>query len=553
MKNTTWQLYIAPIISVIFVIAVFSIGYFVHVRQEQTKELQQLLSKLELLEADLNAFAKDETYYTEIDTKNYQVFFASPIAQSHIDKNKIGNYARLLSTLKSYTHSAEIKKAALSIHQLIQIKEIQLKQIAFDLQKGWLAIYTLGILSCFFALSSSLLLLLRTKNEKKLIQLKNEKQEAFQLAHDSNEIRKSFLNKTAHEVKTYLNAITGLTENIALKNRDVELQADIKLLQQSNQGLKILIQNSIELGNLDAHSFKLELLPISLRNELTKTVASFKPSCQEKGISISIDFKEGIPDVVLGDVIRLNQVLYNLVELGLKDTELNEIELHIKSMKNTDTSSLLKFTLLMFETEGQKLNSKSKDFETIPLDDMNFLATQNIELTITKKLLGLMNSSLSLKVNPQWGSIYEFDLSFKLPDSSTQKKEKKQKVKTILIADDNRINRMVLVRYLECLKLVTDQAASGKEAIKFANEKNYDVILMDLNMPDIDGIEASKQILAQSKTKPPKIYAVSANSLEVMKVKTEGVEFTGFISKPVDREELINALKLNDLSNTSPE
>ena len=333
--------------------------------------------------------------------------------------------------------------------------------------------------------------------------------------------------------------IIGLTNLIQDRNKDQELEADLEMLRVSNQGLKSTIDSSIDLGDIEKGIVILNNQPIRLSKYINSIVHSFIPSARQNKVDIHLEYDENIPLEVSGDPFRLNQILFNLIKNAIKFETNGLVIISTKLISNQDNIAKIRFSVID-NTIAVKPIETDKIFESFSQE--NERITENyggggIGLSIIRNLLIVMNSEIQLKSKAGQGSMFYFELDMEISETSEAKKNSLNG--PVLIVDDNKINRVLLSRYLSVLNIKVDEAESAADAILACKKTNYRIILMDLQMPIIDGVEATKIIREQKSNLDNAIFAVSASSKEIMKKKCKDVDFTGFIPKPIDREELI--------------
>ena len=276
--------------------------------------------------------------------------------------------------------------------------------------------------------------------------------------------------------------------------------------------------------------------------KLCVVVHSFIPSAQQNQVDIQLDYDENIPLEVEGDPFRLNQILFNLIRNAIKFGKNGRVIVSIKLVSIEVNQAKIRFNVIdngigIASVEVDKI---FKSFSHANEAIMENYGGSGIGLSIIKNLLVLMNSEIQLKSEPGKGSLFYFELD--MPISRTPDQEKSAKSTPILIVDDNKINRIILGLYLDVLNIKAEEASTGNEAIEACKKQDYRIVFMDLQMPEMDGIEATRIIRENHPNSNMVIFAVSASSKDTMKQKCKGVDFTGFIAKPIDRAELIKSV-----------
>lgn len=539
MKTINRNLFIIPGVSFLFILCVVYIGIDVRFKLKEVESRANILSGLSYIQKDLNLFIDDVTYYRNIATTTHLLFLAEQQESKLINAKEIDPIIAFFATTESYTKLRKAPLIQTRISILIDGQRKQLRVLSQELKISWIAIFLLGLLGCLLAIAGSILSLLFAKRSKNLATAERKRIIAIDNAEERKKIKYEFLTIVSHELKTYLNVIIGLTNLIQDRNKDQELEADLEMLRVSSQGLKSTIDSSIDLGDIEKGIVILNNQPIRLSKYINSIVHSFIPSARQNKVDIHLEYDENIPLEVSGDPFRLNQILFNLIKNAIKFETNGLVIISTKLISNQDNIAKIRFSVID-NTIAVKPIETDKIFESFSQE--NERITENyggggIGLSIIRNLLIVMNSEIQLKSKAGQGSMFYFELDMEISETSEAKKNSLNG--PVLIVDDNKINRVLLSRYLSVLNIKVDEAESAADAILACKKTNYRIILMDLQMPIIDGVEATKIIREQKSNLDTAIFAVSASSKEIMKKKCKDVDFTGFIPKPIDREELI--------------
>jgi signal transduction histidine kinase/CheY-like chemotaxis protein len=539
MKSINPKFFFIPVISFVFIIGVIFIGIDVRFRLKEVESRANTLSGLSHIQKDLNLFIYDVTYYRNIATTTHLLFLAEQKESKLIKAKEINPIITFLSTLESHVKLRKAQKLQTRISILIDGQRKQLRVLSQELKISWITIFLMSLLGCLLAIAGSILSLLFAKRSKNLVISERKPIIAIDNAEERKKIKYEFLTIVSHELKTYLNVIIGLTNLIQDRNKDQELEADLEMLRLSNQGLKSTIDNSIDLGDIEKGMVILNNTPIRLSKYIKSIVHSFIPSARQNKVDIHLEYDENIPLEVSGDPFRLNQILFNLIKNAIKFGTNGLVIISTKLISNQDNIAKIRFSVID-NAIGIDPVKTDKIFESF--SQVNERITENyrgggIGLSIIKNLLIVMNSEIQLKSKPGQGSMFYFELDMEFSETSEAKKNPVGG--PVLIVDDNKINRILLSRYLDVLNIRVDESESADDAILACKKTDYRIILMDLQMPIIDGVEATKIIREQKSNLNTAIFAVSSSSKEAMKLKCKGVDFTGFIPKPIDRKELI--------------
>jgi signal transduction histidine kinase/CheY-like chemotaxis protein len=365
------------------------------------------------------------------------------------------------------------------------------------------------------------------------------------LAEQAARVKQDFLSTMSHEIRTPLNAIITIASLLSDKP-DKEEQQLIDSLRFASNNLLMIINDILDFTKMDAGKAKLELRAVNLRLLLDNIRNTYESLAREKGLGLNLDINPAIAESYALDETKLLQILGNLLTNAIKFTQQGRVDINIKK-----TGSEGPFDTLYFEVRDTGIG--------IPEDHLNavfesFSQAQSIKtrkhggsglgLAIVKKLVDLHQSSINLQSELGKGSVFSFELKLKVAESpirAVSKQSESLHGKTILLAEDNPINAMVIGKLLSNWKMVVEHARDGVEAVAKSKLKTFDFILMDIHMPEMDGYEATRNILSgeNPNIKTP-IFALTAD------ITAESQEeyqpwFNGFLRKPIEIEKLYEA------------
>lgn len=417
------------------------------------------------------------------------------------------------------------------------------------------AIVVFMLIAVLFALRHRIKTIARTKNE---IDLFNSKLEAEKLrAEQSEQFKEQFLANVSHEIRTPLNAIIGIT-HILIKNEHLKLQETyLEAMRISSKNLLELINDILNLSKFEAGKVAIEKNPFRLKNILENVVNEIQKRATQKGNQLILKIDENVPDMVVGDDSMLHHILLTLVRNGNSFTENGEISLTCKLNYLHDEQALIGFTIqdtgigIIKEKQLQLLNTFVKVHGAPALD----YDGSGLELTIIKHMVELQEGAIELESEPGKGTIFRVEIPYliNISDSieennskQTPKREETQvKNISILLVEDNDFNIMVardeLHSIIEGLNL--DIAKNGKIALEKLQTEKFDLILMDLQMPEMNGFDATKTIRKlKGKIADVPIIAMTANTLESEIEKCLESGMNDFISKPFDTKILLEKI-----------
>ncbi len=393
----------------------------------------------------------------------------------------------------------------------------------------------------------------RTKN---LVQRKNDQLEKEKIrAENSEKFRQSFLANISHEIRTPLNAIMGISK-ILLKNKHLKEQEKyLDVMHISSKDLLVLINDILDLSKLEAG--KVELIKASFypKDIVNSIIHHLNRRAEAKKISLVNYWDDNIPEILIGDANKLKQVLYNLVRNGIIFTQQGNVELSSKLLNVNDNIVSLEFIVkdsgigIVKEKQESVLNTFVKVYEKESLK----YDGSGLELPIISQILELQGGSISLESEPGKGSKFTIRIPFELDLTFEPKKGGVASLKdmeidgiSILLVEDTEFNVMVAEAELNSAikDLRLDVAVNGKIAVDMVAKNQYDVILMDVQMPEMNGYEATQAIrnLKDEKSRIP-IIAMTANDIqqEIDKCFDSGMD--AYVPKPFDSKDLINKIR----------
>lgn len=402
---------------------------------------------------------------------------------------------------------------------------------------------------------------LRKQNQELLVELQNNNQnlekkvkEETQKALQSVIAKQHFLSNMSHEIRTPLNAVVGIT-HLLLKNYPRTDQVeDLTNLQLSAESLLILINDILDFSKIEEGKIILEQIDFSLKTLITGLEFSFAYQAKEQEIDLNIEIASDVIDVVKGDPVRLGQIIVNLMVNAIKFTKQGGVTLKLTQVGEFDN-----FVKVLFEVidtgigiseEEQKLIFQS--FTQANAATNRKFAGTGLGLAIVKHLVELNGAVIELESKKGEGSKFYFTFTFEKGDetnlsNNVNKIEKgsnnfrEQNIRTLLV-EDNKMNQLVVARFLTDWGINPDCAENGIFAIEKAKEKQYDLILMDLQMPEMDGFEATRAIRKLENYKNTPIIALTASVAEDVAGKIHRAGMNDHVTKPFAPNDLFNKI-----------
>ena len=361
---------------------------------------------------------------------------------------------------------------------------------------------------------------------------------AFQEAERYNKLQTEFLANMSHEIRTPLNGIIGNSELLLNLKEEEDAKEYIQTIAHSGQLLLSLVNNILDLSKIEADKLELSQSEFSMKELLNQVESVFKVTAKNKGIQLSIELDSTVPNVIIGDGNQIKQIFVNLVGNALKFTNEGSVSVSVKSkevagivelgvkVKDTGIGISANNQLQIFDRFYQANQSLNREYQG-----------SGLGLIIVKNLVELMGGTISLTSDLGTGSEFYFNLKLKKAGSNSLVEEAHHEYTlpslSILIAEDNEINQLLLKKQLSGFDYVADIASNGQEAIEMMKLKAYDMILMDVQMPILDGISATKVIREDISFKQPIIIALTANAMKDDKQKCLEAGMNDYLSKPI--------------------
>lgn len=375
-------------------------------------------------------------------------------------------------------------------------------------------------------------------------------------AEDAARLKQQFMSTMSHEIRTPLNEVLGIT-NLLLQSKPREDQMEyIKTLRFSGNHLLTLVNDVLDFTKMESGMIVFEKTQFNFRDFMNELKRTYSFRTDEKGIELRIEYNNKLPVELIGDPIRLNQVMSNLISNAVKFTKEGYIKISVTELKRDKKSIDLLFSV---EDTGigipeDKFDAIFENYTQASEDTTRIFGGTGLGLSIVKKLIELQESSIKVDSELNKGSTFTFSLSFAIAISNEDTSAllvnpddisfDKLEGKRILIAEDNKINFFVVSKFLSKWGINVSHAINGKEAIDLIDKNEYDLILMDLHMPEMDGIEATK-LLRESENEAIKdlpVIALTAAIMSEHEDKIKNLSFNDYILKPFKPKELYDKI-----------
>ncbi|GAB5400620.1 MAG: ATP-binding protein [Aureisphaera sp.] len=393
---------------------------------------------------------------------------------------------------------------------------------------------------------------LRAKANELLQDKNNELQLAKEKAEKASLAKAQFLSTITHELRTPLYAVTGLTHLLLEEDPKPHQKEHLNSLKFSGEYLLSLINNILDLNKLEANKVEVEKTSFNLKKRANDVLVALKKSADDRKNNLHFEFDESIPEKLMGDPLKLSQILINLIGNSLKFTQNGDVNVRIKKLGESKERVTLRFEI---EDNGVGISKKKQKsiFETFSQASLQInrkFGGTGLGLSIVKNLLELMGSKIQLESQLGKGSKFWFDINFALVEEVREVRNPQNIIydvdyvalenRNILVVEDNKINQMITKKILEKNKMKCLVADNGSDAVALVKEKNFDVVLMDIHMPGISGIEATQEIRKFNKDLP--IIALTAVTIDENLDDFYRAGFNEIIPKPFKTEEFFEKI-----------
>jgi len=369
------------------------------------------------------------------------------------------------------------------------------------------------------------------------------------IAEDAVKAKQQFLSNMSHEIRTPMNAIVGFTKVLLKTELNPKQKEYLNAIQQSGSSLIVLINDILDLAKVDAGKMSFEKTPFKLKASLSAMIHLFELKIEEKNLKLVSVYDPAIPDVLVGDPVRLHQIILNLVSNAVKFTSKGTITIAIRLLHEDAEKATIEFAVTdtgIGITED-KMETIFENFQQASSDTSRLYGGTGLGLAIVKQLVEAQDGIVKVKSKVDKGSTFSFTLHFlkteETAETDVELAELDAELKHIkvLVVEDMALNQLLMKTLLDDFGFERDIAANGKIAIKKLAEKKYDIILMDLQMPEMNGFEATAHIRNKMKLTIP-IIALTADVTTVDLAKCKAVGMNDYIAKPVDERILYSKI-----------
>ncbi len=382
-------------------------------------------------------------------------------------------------------------------------------------------------------------------------ELEFELKDARRKAEESSKAKAMFLANMSHEIRTPLNGIVGMAEQLAQSQLDADQRYFTDIMRSASSTLLSIINDVLDISKIESGKFSIETTAFNLNDTVRKTLSIFQEKAKQSNISLDIELMDDRGIMHLGDPHRLSQVLFNIVGNAIKFTQAGYVR--VTSQLSRGENDICFVSFCVEDTGvGMDMVYLAKVFEAFSQEDSSItrkFGGSGLGLSIARSIIQIMGGTIQIESEKGKGTRVDIRIPMKISNEKTKQDivemtdlQKSLKGLRVLAVEDNELNRMVLQVILKKCEVVVSIAHNGQEAIDMIQEKEFDIVLMDVQMPILDGLEATKYIREELKLTTP-IIGLSANAMreEVEICKQAGMN--DYLVKPYSERSLVEVMK----------
>jgi PAS domain S-box-containing protein len=378
---------------------------------------------------------------------------------------------------------------------------------------------------------------------------KNKAESATRVAEDAVKAKQQFLSNMSHEIRTPMNAIIGFTKVVLKTELTAKQKEYLTAIKMSGDALIVLINDILDLAKVDAGKMTFEQIPFKMSLSISAMLHLFETKIQEKNLELVKEYDEKIPEVLVGDPVRLHQIILNLVSNAVKFTAKGKITVSVRLLSEDEEKATIEFAVkdTGMGIEKNKLGKIFENFQQASSRTSRLYGGTGLGLAIVKQLVEPQGGSIRVESEVDAGSTFRFTLPFQKTNAEAEAApaivELDAEIKNIkvLVVEDIALNQLLMKTLLDDFGFEQDIAANGKIAIEKLQTKSYDIILMDLQMPEMNGFETTEYIRNTLNSQIP-IIALTADVTTVDLAKCTAVGMNDYIAKPVDERLLYSKI-----------
>jgi PAS domain S-box-containing protein len=366
-------------------------------------------------------------------------------------------------------------------------------------------------------------------------------EKATRIAENAVKAKQQFLSNMSHEIRTPMNAIIGFTKVLLKTNLSARQKEYLTSIKISGDALIVLINDILDLAKVDAGKMTFEQIPFKMSQSISAMLHIFETKIQEKNLTLIKEYDDRIPDVLVGDPVRLHQIILNLVSNAVKFTSKGEISVSVQLLSEDDEKVTIRFSIsdTGIGIAKDKITNIFDNFQQASSGTARLYGGTGLGLAIVKQLVEPQNGTISVKSKIDVGSTFSFILPFQKTKADVELVPQLVELDPgitnikVLVVEDIALNQLLMRTLLDEFGFKCDIATNGKIAVEMLQAKSYDIILMDLQMPEMNGFETTDYIRNTMNSVVP-IIALTADVTTADLAKCKAVGMNDYIAKPVD-------------------
>nr|WP_279629646.1 PAS domain S-box protein [Flavobacterium limicola] len=374
------------------------------------------------------------------------------------------------------------------------------------------------------------------------------------IAENAVKAKQQFLSNMSHEIRTPMNAIIGFTKVVLKTDLTTKQKEYLDAIKMSGDALIVLINDILDLAKVDAGKMTFEKTPFKMKSSIAAMLHLFETKIQEKNLRLIQEYDNKIPKILIGDPVRLHQIILNLVSNAVKFTTKGKITVSVDLLHEDTDNVIIQFSVTDtgIGIPEEKIGKIFENFQQASSGTSRLYGGTGLGLAIVKQLIEPQGGTIRVKSNLNEGSTFSFTLGFQKtnidPELENEIMELDSEIKNIkvLVVEDIPLNQLLMKTLLDDFGFARDIAENGKIAIEKLKENDYDIVLMDLQMPEMNGFEATEYIRNTMNSNIP-IIALTADVTTVDLAKCRAVGMNDYLAKPVDEKvlysKIVGALK----------